>query len=334
MDKKEVIKVLEGLTENKAGFDSFISWLDDLDSRECTIALATAVEAAKDSPTDYNKIMRASEKAVLANSKHEVNTDEEIPYYKFRYNAFLSWFRGYRFQVSGDANGGGDYGSSDTTLRWDTEIAKRWPVEFRPLMAFSHVCQATSRYYDFWDFINKDASLLNTFMTATAEYDYSMQCKNFDYESILKMIEDSSKVDLTDTNRIDLARSYSKSANKEPDYLGSMFYGKGVVAFQDYKGKVYALNIPEYDEEEMESSEQDYYLNVWHRFTHVLLNIAGVVMNYQGLYYRDQVELQSATDSSIDDGRRLFDQMQKQVKAMCSKNDFNALLNAAKAGNV
>lgn len=334
MDKKEVIKGLDDIVVNKEGFQGFANWLEYLDDRECTIAFTAALEVAKDSSADYVKIIRAAEEAVLAESKHEVNTDEEIPYYKFRYNAFLSWFRGYRFQVRGDADGIGDCGSSDTTLRWDTEITKRWPVEFRPLMAFSHVCQATSRYYDFWDFINKDASLLNTFMKSTDEYDRSMQCKNFDYASILKMIEDLSKVDLTDTTRIDLARSYSKSANKETDYLGSMFYGKGIVAFQDYKGKVHALTIPTYDEEEMESSEQDYYLNVWHRFTHVLLNIAGVVMNYQGLYYRDQVELQSATDSNIDDGRRLFDQMQKQAKAMCSKNDFNALLNAAKAGNV
>lgn len=332
MSKKEdLIKQLEQLNVEGDSIIELQKVFGELSDIESTALINLIPKATKDGIFDFTRFLNMAERKLGRCTDHVVNTDtdNEIPYYKFGREAYLSWFRGYRFQVSGDDNGGGDYGSSDTSLFQDCCLVKGWDKELKSLMAFSHLCQATTSYTEFWEHILKDSSLLDLFMKETGKYDWNCNCQDFELNTVINIVE-STEVDLSTAHVISLARVFARNSGEQPKHLGELYYCKDFVAVKDFNNKVRALNIPKMSED-VDSTEQNYYRTVWYRFAHILLNLSGIILNYQVLRNREDAGLQEATGDYVTDGREIYDRINSTI---LDTSALNSLLNAGNASNV
>ena len=325
----ELINKLGELNVGVNYVDILKSTFGELSDIESSALIELIPNATKDGVFDFTRFLSMAERKLDRYTDHVVNTDNEVPYYKFGRAAYLSYFRGYRFQVSGDDDGGGDYGSSDTTLEFDCHIAKHWPKELRPLMSFSHVCQATTGYEEFWDFILNDSTLLNEFMYETGKYDRMCYCEDFSLKYILDLVK-RTKYDLNDSCVIPISRVYSVKSGHAPNHLGIVYFNKKFVAFKDVTSNVIALPIPEFDGDTFKLSEKDYYLNVRYRLINILLNLSGISTN-MGLRNRKNIELQSEHASSV----HYLGELYNILKLADERNPaMNLLLQAGNASNV
>jgi len=328
--REELIKKLEDLDTGTDVVDVLNEVFGELSDFESSILIKIIQEWDAEIKFDFARFLSIAEKELDRFTDQVVNADGDVPYYKFGRRAYLSWFRGYSFQVSGDDNGNGDYGSSDTTLELDCRIAKHWPKELRPLMAFSHVCQATTRYNLFWEFILNDSSLLDKFMRVTGEYDTSCHCEDFSLKYILDLVK-RTKYDLNDARVIPISRVHSPKSGRTPNHLGEIYFSKKFVAFKDVANNVIALPIPEFDGDTFELSEKDYYFNVRYRLVHVLLNLGGIKTNHMGLCQRTDIEIQDAHEGSV----HTIGGVYKILKSADEhKSAMNILLQAGNASNV
>ena len=325
----ELINKLEGLNVEGQHMDMLKSTFGELSDIESSALIELIPHAYKDGVFDFTRFLSMAERKLARYTDHVVNTDEEIPYYKFGREAYLSWFRGYRFQVNGDDNGSGDYGSSDTSLFQDCCLVKGWDKELKSLMAFSHVCQATTSYNEFWEHIINDSSLLDLFMKETGKYDWNCNCQDFELNTIISIVE-STEVDLSIAHVIPLAREFARNSGENPKHLGELYYCKEFVAVKDFNNKVRALNIPKM-REDVDSTEQGYYRSVWYRFAHILLNLSGIIINYQTLRNRVDAELQEATGDYVTDGREIYERIRTTIVV---NSALDSLLNAGNASDV
>ena len=327
--REELIKKLEDLDTGTDVVDILNEVFGELSDVESSILIKIIQEWDAEIKFDFARFLSIAEKELDRFTDQVVNADGDVPYYKFGRRAYLSWFRGYSFQVSGDDNGNGDYGSSDTTLEFDCRIAKHWPKELRPLMAFSHVCQATTGYEEFWDFILNDSTLLNEFMYETGKYDRMCYCEDFSLKYILDLVK-RTKYDLNDSCVIPISRVHSPKSGRTPNHLGEIYFSKKFVAFKDVANNVIALPIPEFDGDTFELSEKDYYLNVRYRLINILLNLSGISTN-MGLRNRKNIELQSEHASSVHYLGELYNILKSADE---HKSAMNILLQAGNASNV
>lgn len=325
----ELIKKLEDLNVEGHCADRLKSTFGELSDIESSALIELIPHAYKGGVFNFERFLIMAERKLDSFTDHVVNTDG-IPYYKFGCMAYLSWFRGYRFQVSGDDNGDGDYGSSDTTLESDCRIAKHWPKELRPLMAFSHVCQATTSYEEFWDFILNDSTLLDKFMRETGKYDRRCYCEDFSLKYILDLVK-RTEYDLNDSCVIPISRVYSAKSGRTPNHLGEIYFSKKFVAFKDVANSVIALPIHEFDEDTFELSEKAYYFYVRYRLINILLNLGGISANYMGLRNRKDIEIQKEHASSVCDIRGVRDLLKSADER---KSAMNILLQASNAGDM
>lgn len=302
----------------------------ELSDVESSILIKLIPECGKEDEFDFFRFLSIAERTLDKFTARLISTENEVPYYKFGRKAYLSWFRGYRFQVSGDDNGDGDYGSSDTTLEFDCHIAKHWPKELRPLMAFSHVCQATTSYNLFWEFTLNDSTLLDKFMRLTGEYDTSCHCEDFSLKYILELVE-RTEYDLNDARVIPISRVHSRKSGRTPNHLGEIYFSKKFVAFKDVANNVIALPIPEFDGDTFELSEKDYYFNVRYRLIHILLNLSGIKADYMGLCQRTDIEIQDEHANSVHNMRDVYDLLKSADER---ESAINVLLQAGNASNV
>lgn len=224
----------------------------------------------------------------------------EVPKYQIRWNRFLGWFRGYRFQVSGGMYAEGNCGSSSTTLVPDLRICKVLPDKLKPVMVFSHICQATNGYNEFIDNIKQNPNEFSKFINLTNEQE-NIHCKDFDLVSFLNdLLVEESNLPSKPIRQVCL---YEESSESRPgnNAFAIMAFSKTYVAFSllNEKGpktpRWKIINMPErpfVDEYDLyapytpweDISEQSYYRIMWIRLSWVMLSLQNIVANYQYVY--------------------------------------------------
>lgn len=211
--------------------------------------------------------------------------EEYPPFLVFGQEAFLSWFRGYRFQVSGNTNGTGDYGSSATTLERDLLVAKTLPKELRPLISFSHVCEATNKYQEFNEILWNDSELINSFMVGTDEYE-RIRANNFDLDKVKGMFKLVDELPERTGNIISFCETTRKGSVDQ--IFGMMAVGESFIAFRELKDKKWTLlEIPVYSntyEDLYEVSKVAYYEVIWKRFAYILVSYSSIRLYYSSTY--------------------------------------------------
>ena len=214
----------------------------------------------------------------------------DIPKLQIRWNRFLSWFRGYSFQVSGDMAGGGDYGSSATTLRFDLRVAPLLPQKLKPLIAMGHIAQATSGYDDFFKKISMDPYVFDTFMKATNKAE-DISCGSYNFAEFMQNFSTSSDINqLPETLRVVLYQKTNKVIGDNMAF-SILSFGKSHVAFSylDTQRKWAVLEFPEYNHDEdadweYHASAEKYYSTIWKQAAWILLMLEGVTANYIHVY--------------------------------------------------
>jgi hypothetical protein len=226
-----------------------------------------------------------------------LRNSEYMPVLMFRQNKFLSWYRGYCFQVSGSPDGDGSYGSSSTSLVSDLLSGSYLPERLRPLIALGHVCQATTKYKDFWDIVHESPELLNQLMQRSHnELDSNLMCKEFDFGSVWANIREWEELPPHVTAYgIQLTEKKFKGI---PDlYFGSLIFADTFIAVRLFKDNRWnIIDFPMYEEHVRNAGlEEDGYLTkdryynlLFYRLSWVLLTKVEVCVYSFQLYPHDR----------------------------------------------
>jgi hypothetical protein len=213
--------------------------------------------------------------------------DGDPPTFAFRRTAFLSCFRGYRFQVSGDEYGNGDYGSSQTTLIGDLGVAAQFPKEYQPLIAFSHVCEAVNKYDEFWEIVEEHKSKFNRFMDDTNDM-CRTYTKDFDFDRIKDFVKVRSELP---AGKIVSRASTCETGMREAEekLIGILIYADNYVAFREFKSKDWLViefetYIEVITDKRSDMDNKDYYRVMWSRLPYILFAFANMTFNFMYIY--------------------------------------------------
>lgn len=238
----------------------------------------------------YSYLIKECEKEGLLKVRPEV-WSEYPPMFTFKRNAHLSWFRGYRFQVSGDHRGNGDYGSSQTTLGRDLRFAKYLPEHLKSSMAFSHVCEATNSYSEFWSLVEDQEELLNKFMNRTDTQE-GIESKDFNLSDVWGLI--SSMKELPSDGKISKRISLTQPDSKrhEKGLFATLVLADKYIALKYINVEEWlVIDFPSYNETSDRLKEyfeiNEYYEILWERLVWLLVTKANMVFNFMYAYPRD-----------------------------------------------
>lgn len=255
------------------GTESFESDLVGLDNSNLELILASDIQPGLSSTA----IWREWGKAGLLKIKPKVLCLDKIPVLQLRHSAYLSWFRGYRFQVSGDACGYCDCGSSMTDLASCLQATADWDEPLKWAMPLSHAIEATGRYSEFIELaVSEDGqSLVNDFFRKTSKV-CRIYCDEFDISRFFDSIRND--VDLKDSRIISLSDSNNRGA-----YVFAQLYLKenaiGVRVFNQSIADVATICFPTYEKAMPIGIEKQEYLRlVWYHFSIILLGLNRIIL--------------------------------------------------------
>jgi len=216
--------------------------------------------------------------------------DTEVPSLCFMPKHYLSWFRGYRFQVSATSDGNMNLGSSATTMENDLFLAHELPNELKPLIAYSHVCESTSHLEGFWTFLENNIDLFNRFMDLTNEYS-NIRCNNFNLNKISLLVKSIplNEYDAMVSNPDNYMASKQiiswVKENKMYAPMGNLIFGrKSVTVYNNVSKQAFQILFPDYEtfRENKEACEREYYGILWARLPWILFNSTGLIFTNGG----------------------------------------------------
>lgn len=175
---------------------------------------------------DINKTFRIKMPVYLRKPKDSTN---ELPILCLGLGRYLSWFRGYRFQISGTPTGIGDCCSSRTTLQKDIAIARDLPPEYGKMLLFSHIAEIAMQSYFKFDIPKLAPDLFDEFM----------------YETSTRICE---LKNMPKTDWCDFSMITSGEVNQSK-FIGLFYFNDNVVACRNLEtGAQLQAEIPAYDE--------------------------------------------------------------------------------------
>ena len=114
-----------------------------------------------------------------------IKSPDGVPVLQFALGENLSWFRGYRMQVSGSVDGIMDFGSSSSTMEDELGcceiLVNKTPLQ--KLVLWGHVVEACAEY-PVLEQVPEET--INAFMTATMQYDHHCTKTTFSLEDDVK----------------------------------------------------------------------------------------------------------------------------------------------------
>jgi len=262
-----------------------------------------------------------------------INAEREVPALCFAPNHYLSCVSGHRFQVSADEEGNHDIGSSITTLNNDLVCASDLPEEIRPLIAFSHMCEAAAPFDDFWSLICNDPKLVNNFIAVTNDM-CGIYSNAFDISNIGSMIQivekDEVNASTNDPNVFVASRPFSCVIRGGNAYapLGNLILSRNSVQIQDSEtGMAYKLTFPDYRSigADIKSSEKEYYGIMWNRLTWILFGCAGLVFDNDGCRtrYGHGIKDTPQNTNEITDKNIFFDFVRNSLTLIEDSSEIN-----------
>lgn len=293
-DAIELMKVkVEGYVEN--GGKSYKDWTyaeaeQDLSYLEHNLPEILKVLQDSEGPFSYGSFFKELGSLYLLSVPIKLWNPESLPSMQIRWDRFLHWFRGYSFQVSGSPDGDGDYGSSSTTMAKDLEVHAVLDPVMKSLIAFSHVCQATNKYDEFFKTMAYDPLLFNDFMQLT-NADANIHCDNFDLNNILGIIQEVDDLPRLPDEEIFLCEKGSGDSSNHSVFavvaVSTEYVAFGFIG----SNKWTAIGIPEYVEGEFDKyspwediSKRQYYMTMWKRLVWILMSYNDITANYQYVY--------------------------------------------------
>lgn len=285
--KKVIVKHMS--FENPVTFDYFEDLLDENYQylEESNLLRMKEIVKGNNLSTEFTDLHKqfAAEKLFKVTPKL---IDQYPPAIVFRRQAFLSWFRGTNFQVSGTPEGSGDYGSSRTTMRRDLVVAKCLPKPLQPLIAFSHVCEAVNRYEDFFEVLWGNTELINQFMNDTSKYE-RIESYNFDLDNIKGLFRVVKELPSDPIITVSLCergpREYA------PSIFGMVTFGETFVALRQLKDTRWTmLEFPTFTGKfvnyttESPVNKDEYYEVIWKRFIHLLVSYHHIRYDFMYTY--------------------------------------------------
>jgi hypothetical protein len=218
----------------------------------------------------------------------------DIPALCFAPGHYLSWFRGYRFQISSADDGIHELGGSVTTMNSDLQLTYDLPAEIRPLIALSHICEAAAPFDAFWDLVVNDPKLVNGFISVTD--DMCGICSSaFDIAGIEPMIQTKETAEvyaiISDQNIFAASRPFICAVQDGSVYmpLGNLILCRDSVLIQDSEtGLAYKLPFPDYIYigENIKAIENEYYGLMWSRLPWILFSYAEIILDGAGCQTR------------------------------------------------
>lgn len=218
---------------------------------------------------------------------------DKVPVLQLSYDTWLSWFRGYRYQLSGSDNGIIDHGSSDTSLQYDTSIGRgleQLGSQYLPLargLIYSHVLEAANTFSSFTEAEQNHPELISELLNLTYQSVVSfpeLVCQDWSDLACVSIEQGVSRLDvLLD---IPIVVEY-----KGAQYLlGVLSFGNRIVCFDDtYSGNRYSVSFPSLDDitdvyynSPLTSGGTHYRMKMWYRLKFLLLHKAGLWISHWG----------------------------------------------------
>lgn len=214
-----------------------------------------------------------------------------IPVLQLSHNTWLSWFRGYRYQVSGSANGIADRGSSDTSLQYDTRIGRgliQLGDQYLPLargLIYSHVLEAANMLPSFNEVEQDNPELISELLNLTYQSVESfpeLVCQDWSNLSCVSVQQGVPRPDAL------LEIPIVVEHRKVQYLLGILSFGEGIVCFDDESnGTHYSVSFPPLEDitnvyYSSAHTSTTYRQEMWRRLKFLLLHKAGLWINGLG----------------------------------------------------
>lgn len=238
--------------------------------------------------TLYSDLYKSLVKAGLMKMKPSIIYAGSVPKLMFRRDHFLSWFRGYSFQVSSNAYGQGDLGSSQRTMSWELRVAEYLPEPLQHVIAFSHALEAANMYDDFHELLTTNEELVNEFMRVTND-DEEIYCKDFSLEAIKGLIQSAPTSPGTPLAKIAMC----SSNNHGERITAYVAIGENFVSMCDVDTGVWRyIPFDKYTDtpEELQDYvyEYDYTKTLLYRLIWILIWDANMYLNFMWTNFRDR----------------------------------------------
>lgn len=153
-----------------------------------------------------------------------LQSNDGVPTLEFE-EGFLSWFRGYRFQVSGTLEGVGNNGSSASTLESDLCLSDNYSMKatkvtlLKHIIVASHIFESTSTFPIFWEKVFENDTILNQLLAETNDLDHRISTGDFELGYLLSYINRRSQLTIEDNSVI-----YAVATNSHSQNVGALVY--------------------------------------------------------------------------------------------------------------
>lgn len=216
---------------------------------------------------------------------------DTIPILEFGGAQHLSWFRGYRMQVSMSPEGVGDHGSSTATMASDLrlldnlEIPEETKMKYKKLIFLSHVLEASMRYGDFIKWLKTYPALFNEFAVQTANEDSNLEFEDFDLKSLTDLIEVTKDIHVV--NEAGVALTISGGPKDNRLISSAVSIGADYIAIQSFKDNSWhALRMGDLFKEGDSYGEQaDYFGYEWKEIMGRMIFVVAFSANIEFNHY-------------------------------------------------
>lgn len=283
---------LQGLPEDN--LIAICKYLDEIEIRDVKPLVWSGLLWDNDptdvKPLEWRSLLWDIEKQGLLKIVPRVYIPQgKVPALQLSHNTWLSWFRGYRYQVSGSANGIVDHGSSDTSLQYDTHIGRgltQLGDQYLPLargLIYSHVLEAANMLPSFNEVEQDNPELISELLNLTYQSVESfpeLVCQDWSNLSCVSVQQGVPRPDAL------LEIPIVVEHRKVQYLLGILSFGEGIVCFDDeFNGNHYSVSFPRgYRGCVLQQcpTSTPYRREMWRRLKFLLLHKAGLWINGLG----------------------------------------------------
>lgn len=218
--------------------------------------------------------------------------EDNIPILAFGESQFLSWFRGYRVQVSMSPEGRGDNGSSATTLASDLRTIRGFSYDetiesfkdvekkYSKFVLLSHILEASNQYGKFISWMRTNSVLFDKFVEQTADFDSLLGFEEFNLVPLTDSIKEVKELDTADELK-SILTSFGDISN-EKTVSAVISIGKDYIAVKSFDEEVWhVLDISDLfpKEDNLTDGVDGYYGFVWNCLLQRLVYVVGYKAN-------------------------------------------------------